>query len=264
MSKNLVLVVGTILALILVGYLGIQAFGASSDVAVAQAQSAPADQSALPRTITVVGRGVVSVKPDIATISIGVQVQSPTVKEATSQAAAQMEKVLAALTAQGVAEKDIQTNNYSISYESRGALGASSTTKVQGAAEPAGVYNVSNMVQVKVRDLTKVSAIVDEAINAGANNLWGINFTLEDTNQAEMEARAKAVADAKSRAEEFAKLAGVKVGPVLQVSEVIGGNAILGAYAADSVRMGGWGGLGPVSPGELEIQFQVQAIYAME
>jgi uncharacterized protein YggE len=267
MSKRILLTVGSLAALAILAALGLQAAGVWSQNAVAQAQSAPAaTTSALPRTITVVGTGKVSVKPDIATISVGIQVDSPTVKEATSQASQQMDKILAALKAQGVAEKDIQTNNYSINYETRALLAPSSTSKAPSStSEPTGTYHVSNMVQVKVRDLKKVSAIVDEVINAGANSLWGINFTLEDTSRVASEARAKAVADAKSRAEEFAKLAGAKVGPALQISEVIGGGSLVGNYMVDSAaKFGGGGGPGAVSQGELEIQFQVQVIYAME
>ncbi len=265
MSHKIVLAVSSIVVLALLAFLGLQAAGVWSQNAVAQAQTTPAASAALPRTITVVGTGKVSVKPDVATISVGVQVDAATVKEATSQAASQMDKILATLKAQGIADKDIQTNNYSINYDARSAVTPVGASKTQSSPAETGVYHVSNMVQVKVRDLAKVSAVVDAVIDAGANNLWGINFTLEDTSKVASEARARAVSDAKARAEEYAKLIGAKVGPALQVSEVIGGGSVVGNYMLDSAaRYGAGGGPGAVSAGELDIQMQAQVIYAIE
>jgi uncharacterized protein len=267
MSKRVLLGLGIVVVLALLGAAGLQAVGAERPASVsAQATAAPAAaQTSLPRSITVVGRGSVSVKPDIATISVGVQSDAATVKEATTDVATKMTAILAALKTQGVADKDIQTNNYSISYETRQPVDVATTTKAQTPVAPTGIYHVSNMVMVKVRDTSKVTALVDALVNAGANNLWGINFTLEDSTKSEADARAKSVADAKSRAEEFAKLAGVKVGPVVSVSEVITGSPLVASYALDSAKFGmGGGGPGAVSPGEVEVSVQVQVVYAIE
>jgi len=269
MSRKVWLGIGLVIALAVVGALGLQLGAAWQPASVsAQASTTPAAASnSLPRSITVVGLGTVSVKPDIATISVGVQSDAATVKEATTDVASKMEKILAVLKAQGIADKDVQTNNYSINFESPSSVGRMSvgTAQATPAPEPAGIYHVSNMVQLKVRGTTKVSALVDALVNAGANNLWGINFTLEDSTKFEADARTKAVANAKARAEELAKLAGVKVGQVVEVSEVITGSPLTLQYGLASAKLGmGGGGPGAVSPGEVEVTVQVQVVYAIE
>ena len=69
---------------------------------------------------------------------------------------------------------------------------------------PAGFYRVSNMVQVTIRDMTKVGDVIDTAVKAGANNVWGISFSLENTDDLEDQAREAAVKDARARAESLA------------------------------------------------------------
>jgi uncharacterized protein YggE len=215
------------------------------------------------RTITVVGQGKVNVKPDVARAQIGVEVFASTVKEATAKNREQMTAVQAALRKAGIAEKDIQTSNYSINFEREpgipmmmelGAKGAEST-------ELQGRYRVSNMVEVVIRDLDDVAAVLDTAVEAGANNIWGVSFDLEDPSAVESEARSKAMANARAKAAELAKLAGVTLGEVVSVSEVIGGPFPVMAFAAE-VR--GFGGGGPISPGELSIQTQLQVVFAIK
>ena len=126
-----------------------------------------------------------------------------------------------------------------------------------------GFYRVSNMVQVTIRDLTKVSDVIDTAVKAGANNVWGISFSLDDTDALEAQAREKAVADAKARAESLASLTGVKVGQVMAVSEVVGGSSVPMFASADRA-MGLGGGGTPAEPGEVTFSTQIQVIYAIQ
>lgn len=223
---------------------------------VAHAQSTT-DGLTIPRTITVVGEGKVKIKPDIARANIGVEVMKNSVKEASDANKAALDAVLAALKAQGVAEKDIQTAGYSIVAERFGPEGPLPENQTN--------YRVSNNVSVVIRDLDKVGAILDAAIEAGANNIYGIEFGLDNTDTVKTEARKAAVADAKAKAEELAGLTGVQVGSVVSVSEVVGNNG--GYYNAATFNqldraMGGGGGT-PITPGELDLTLQLQVVYAI-
>ena len=180
----------------------------------AQAQAVAETTSTLPRTITVVGEGTVKIKPDIAQANIGVEVIRPTVKAASSGAKESMDAVLQALKEQGVDEKDIQTSGFSVWTE-----------RPYGPEGPSDevLYHVSNQVAVTIRDLDTVGTVLDAAIEAGANNIYGVTFSLDDPSQVESKAREKAVADAQAKARELATLNDVEVGDVVSVSEVIGG-----------------------------------------
>ena len=232
------------------------------------AQAAPAAQTGstqpVSRTITVVGRGEVKVKPDVATTTVGVEALGPTVDAAMEDAQARMTSVLDALKKLGIADKDIQTSNFSINFERTPTEPKPAAQATPGAFEPpAGFYRVSNMVQVTIRDLTKVSDVIDTAVKAGANNVWGISFSLDDTDALEAQAREKAVADAKARAESLASLTGVKVGQVMAVSEVVGGSSVPMFASADRA-MGLGGGGTPAEPGEVTFSTQIQVIYAIQ
>ena len=224
----------------------------------AQAQTVAETTSTLSRTITVVGEGTIKIKPDIAQANIGVEVVRATVKAASSGAKESMDAVLKALKEQGVDEKDIQTSGYSVWTE-----------RPYGPEGPSGdeiLYHVSNQVAVTIRDLDTVGTVLDAAIEAGANNIYGVTFNLADPSQVESEARKKAVADAQAKAQELATLNDIKLGDVVSVSEVIGGR---GGYYAGGVReaavsAGLGGGGGPISPGELELTLQLEIVYTAQ
>ncbi len=215
-------------------------------------------EPALPRTITVVGEGKVNIKPDIAQINIGIEIVGDTVQEASSQAADTMDAVLATLTSQGIDQKDIQTSGYNVWVE-----------RPYGPEGPTGdaLYHVNNTVSVIIRDLDTVGTILDAAIEAGANSIYGVTFNVADPSKLMSEGREKAVADARSKAEELAQLNNVTVGEVISISEVVGG---AGGYYAGGFRglpvvegVGG-GDAGPISPGELEMQVQLQITYGIQ
>lgn len=232
----------------------------------AMAIAAEDTSSSMPRTITVIGQGAVSSSPDIATASVGVMVTSPDIKEATSEASNKMEAVMEALKEQGIADKDIRTTSYSINYERRSSFDlqvARPSTTTAGEEEIEGMYHVSNMVTVKIRDLEKVGQVIDAVVNAGANSIWGINFGIDDTTALESEARSKAVDNARARAEELAGLAGVELGKVVSVSEIITGSPYPTASLVRA-EMALGGGAGPISPGELEMSAQIQVTFEIE
>jgi len=221
-----------------------------------------AAQSAKPnpdRTITVVGSGEATAKPDKAYFYAGVEVTADTVQEATRRNNEVMQAIVAALTDRGVEEKDIQTSNFSVSLE-RGTERFPMSEKAK-AGEEQPRYRVSNMVQVTVWDIEKVSELLDATINAGANNIWGVTFTISETESLESEARAKAMQDARARAEELAALAGVSLGRIVSVSENVTGIPVLPVAVEKAAGMGG----GPaISPGEASVRMRVQVSYAIE
>ena len=207
------------------------------------------------RSLTVIGEGKASAKPDQAQINLGVETLASTVQEAIKENDGKMAAVLAALKKLGIADKDIQTAHFSVFLE-----------KVPGSEPLGGAdevirYRVSNQVRVTVREARLVGNVIDEAVAAGANNIWGVSFAVADPKPLQAEARAAAIADAKAKALELARLSGVTLGRVISVSEVIGPSPVLpvALRAAE-----GLGGGAPIEPGELEFTWQLQVVYAIE
>jgi uncharacterized protein YggE len=215
------------------------------------AQDATPTAGTSPAVVTVLGEGSVTVKPDIATVMIGVQVTKPTLPEAQSEATKQMTRVIKAITKAGVKEDDIQTAYYSVNvlqnYDNSGT-----PTEVTG-------YQVSNQVNVTVRDLDKVGSLLEDVVAAGANSIYGITFGIADSSDAESQARAAAVADAKKRAEELAQAAGLSLGRVLAISEGVA-QPVPYAYSQGA---GGKGGGTPVQSGSLQVTVDVQVTYEL-
>lgn len=203
-----------------------------------------------------VGEGKVRIKPDIARVQIGVEVMMNSVKEASEANKEQLESVLAALQEAGIAEEDIQTSGFNIYAERFGPNGPLPDDQIN--------YRVTNTVIVKVRELDTLGAVLDAAIEAGANNIYGVEFSLDDNSSIESEARANAVEDANAKAEDLAQLTGTTVGGVVSISEIIGntGGYYSSNFAEASRAMGG-GGSTPISPGELELVMQLQITYAL-
>jgi hypothetical protein len=221
----------------------------------AAAQSEPASGNGLPRSVTVVGQGSASATPNLATAQIGVDTQSASPESATGENETRMTAVIEALKAAGIAEEDIQTAYYNLYAEQR---------YEPATGQPTGefTYRVSNSVSVKIHDLSRVGEILGAAIQAGANNISGVYFSIEDTSALEAVAREEAVADAKARAQDLARLAGVELGEVVIVSEVIGGPSPV-FYERAALGLGGGGGA-PIQPGQLEVSMQVQVSFAVK
>ena len=203
--------------------------------------------------IWVNGEGKVTVTPDIATLSLGVSAQAKTVAEAQSQAAEAMNKVMAALTDNGVAEKDIQTQHFSIDQV---------TKWDQDKQEEIVIgYRVTNMVTAKIRELDKVGSIIDAVAAAGGDftRINNIVFSVDDPSPYYTEARGKAMADAQAKAEQIAGLSGVKLGKPTYISE----GTIYPVYPTMYKEAAGAPAPTPISPGELELTLNVQVVYAI-
>jgi uncharacterized protein len=179
-------------------------------VAAATWLAAPAMAQVPPPAISVTGEATVSVPPDQAQIDGGVTSDAKTAREASDANNAAMGKVLLALKGAGIDEKDYQTSR--LSLQPQYAPNRSGPSPVVG-------YRASNRVTVKLRDVAKVANIVDVLVGAGANELGGINFMVSQASKLLDDAREKAIADARRKAEIYAKAAGVTLGEPLNISE---------------------------------------------
>lgn len=210
------------------------------------------------QAITVVGEGSAPVEPDIAVANIGVQVANSDVQVASSETQEIMNAVLAAIQEQGVAEEDIQTSGFSI-FADFGPAGPT------GEQAQTPLYRVSNNVNATIRDLEQVAAVLDAAIGAGANNIFGVNFSVDDPSAAASAARAQAIENAQAKAQDLAQLTGLQLGNVVSVSEIIGSRG--GFYGSSGLaamsQAGLGGGGGPIAPGQLNINVQLEVIYSV-
>ncbi|NWG70186.1 MAG: SIMPL domain-containing protein [Parvularculaceae bacterium] len=179
----------------------------AAPVAMADAPGAAAS-----RTIVVNGLGEAAGAPDMAVLSVGVDAQAPTAAQALKENSAKMNATIAKLKARGVADKDMQTQNLSISPLYKYDAPGSAPPRIIG-------YQATNTLSVKLRDLAAAGSVIDDAVAKGANNLGGIAFTFADPRPLMDKARTAAVEDARRKAELLAKAAGVGLGPVLQITD---------------------------------------------
>jgi hypothetical protein len=161
--------------------------------------------------IFVTGDGSVSVRPSYAQLRTGVTTRSKTVKEGVNVSSKLMGAIIAALKASGITEKDIQTAHFSIQpvYESQEPR---TGPKLSG-------YNISNRVNVTVREIDKVGDVLDAVVAAGATDVGSVSFSIADESEALNEARKIAIADARRKAEVYAKASGVQLGGVVSITE---------------------------------------------
>ncbi|MFQ5925614.1 MAG: SIMPL domain-containing protein [Dehalococcoidia bacterium] len=205
--------------------------------------------------IRVSGQGKVTVVPDVAILSAGVEAQASTVEAAMDEAAVAMDRVIAALRANGVAERDVKTQWFNI-YPLR--------RWIDGGYELLLGYRVTNMVSVKIRNVDGTGRIIDAAAQAGGDliRIHGVSFTVDDPSQYHAEARAQAMANAKAEAQQLADLAGVQLGKPFYISESGGFVPIYRDYgmALEGVAVP----TTPISPGETEVTITVQMAFAIQ
>jgi hypothetical protein len=206
--------------------------------------------------IWVSGEGKVTAVPDLAMLNLGVEAQEKTVQEAQTEAVTTMTALVAALKSNGVADKDIQTTVYSIEMVTKWNVDTNEQITIG--------YKVTNTVTAKMRDMSKVGTIIDAAAEAGGNltRVSGISFTVDDPTAYYTQAREKAMADAKAKAEQMAGLANITLGKAFYISE--SGGYIPTPYAIKDYAAGGASGTTPISAGELEMTVTVQVAYSIE
>ena len=209
------------------------------------------------RTLNVNGVGQVFITPDIAYLYAGVHTEKPTAAEAVAANNAQTQQVIDALKEFGVEEKDIHTSSFSIWPIDR-------YDPATGTATGEKYYAVDNTVYVTARDLTKLGALLDTVIKAGANTINSVQFDLSDKTAAMKEARAAAMKNAKSQAEELAGLASVSLVEITNISYTDST-----PYVYAEMGRGGGGGAGiqanvPIEPGQMTITASVSVTYEIK
>ena len=215
--------------------------------APASAQT-PAD---FPPAISVTGEAQISVAPDIAFVDAGVATDAKTAREASEANNNAMTKVFAALKAANIDARDIQTSR--LSLQPQYAPNRSGPSPVVG-------YRASNRVTVRIHDVSKVAGVIDTLVAAGANEIGGINFTVSQASKLLDEAREKAVADARRKAEIYARAAGVTLGAPLSISE--GGAPTIPLFRARMAPMAA--AATPIAQGEETLSVSVGITWAIK
>ena len=237
------LTISLVLVLALVGLVGCTP-GTSSTIFTSNQQEG----------VWVNGHGEVNAAPDIAILQLGISAQRASVAEAQAEAATSMDKVMTALKKGGIADKDIQTQHFSIQQVTRWDQDKQQEIVIG--------YRVSNMVVAKIREIAKTGSIIDAVAEAGGDftRIDNISFSIDDPSPYRDQARDKAMADAKAKAEQLANLSGVKLGKPTYISESVSypvyPSPIRGAEAAPAPMT-------PISPGELKISLDIQVVYAI-
>lgn len=207
-----------------------------------------------PGGFSVTGEGKAQIKPDLATVNLGVQATGVSTQVVQDQMNKTINAVVAAVKDQGIDEKDIQTAQYTINptYDYTGG-----TQKITG-------YSGSTNVAVKVRDISKVNGVIDAATGNGANQVGSPQFSNADNSSALDQARSLAIADAKKKAQSAAGAAGFSLGKIINYSESQGGQPV-------PVPMVGLGGAESkavpptqVEPGQNEVDLQVTLTYEVK
>jgi uncharacterized protein YggE len=206
--------------------------------------------------LTVSGQGQVELAPDVAYVTIGVHTEAADISEAVSQNADQVANVMEALVGMGVAREDMQTSNFSL------YTGEDYDPFTGQSLGP--LYTVDNTVNVTVRDLENMGNLLDGAISAGANSIWGVTFDVDDKDAAMQEARDEALAEAMSEAEALATAAGVNLGGIQSLTY---SNVSTGYYGPYYGMGGGGGGAAEsatsIVPGLITVTAEVVVSYTI-
>jgi uncharacterized protein len=215
----------------------------------------PASAQNLPPAISVSGEANVSVAPDLAQVEGGVTSEAKTAREASDANNAAMGKLLSALKGAGIDEKDYQTSRLVLQPEYAAVTPNRNIPQITG-------YRASNRVTIKVRDVTKVAKVIDTLVGAGANEIGGINFIVTQASKALDEARTKAIADARRKAEIYAKAAAVTLGEPISITEE--GTAPPPVFRGKVAAPMAASAPTPVAPGEELLSITVNVTWAIK
>ncbi len=206
-----------------------------------------------PATINVRGSATVMGEPNLASVELGVELVDANLGTAFSSAAVTASAVIEAIRAAGIPEEDIQTSSVNVFPEER----------YDGRTGEVGerVFRVRYIITVIVRDTTLIEAVINGAVNAGANTIYNLNFGIDDASALEAEARTAAVQNARDKAQQIADALGVTLGAPLRVNEYDGQNNPMplarGAAMMDSMATM------PISTGQLGVTVQVDITFAI-
>jgi len=202
------------------------------------------------RTVTVKAVGTVSAAPDVVRLNLGVQSSNSNLNSAIEDNNSRMEGIIDVLEKYNIAESDYRTSNFSVYYQQ----------PPYGSEKPSaeGSYNVNNNIFVEFSDIDKIGGFIDEALNAGANQFYGLDYGIKNTDSLIKEARKLAVRNAIELAEEMAEAAGTVITGIISIEEF----PYYGGEPLYSARMSVDSGSNSLitAPGEKPIEVQVQLI----
>ena len=215
----------------------------------------PQTSQAPQKTISVSSEGTVKAKPDMAYINVGVQTENKSSKVAQQENATKMNKVMEVLKGLKIDDKDIKTSQYSI-YPIERYSEKDQRSYVTG-------YRVNNTLEITIRDISKVGAVIDAVTSNDANTVSNIQFTVADPDKYYLQALENATSKAKAKAEVLAKQFGIKIGLPSQINEASGGYyPPVMYYSADSMKARNEAApTTSISTGELEIRASVGLVY---
>lgn len=239
--NGILVAVGTVLVL----YLAILSIKALAEYGRVGLEPRPRD------TFTIQGEGKISAQPTLAEVDLGLYSEGPDVAPVQQANTAKVNAIIAALKQMGIADADMQTSNYSISPKFEYADGVQNVVG----------YTVSQNLKIKVRNLSNIGAVLARAGELGANQVNGVRFTIDDPTDVQQQARTKAIADAKMKAEELARAMGVRIVKIVTFSESSDGMTPppifyrgLEAAAADAA-------IPDIQSGELDVQSRVSVTF---
>ena len=208
-------------------------------------------------TITVSDTGIVYAAPDLVLVNFSVATEAKTVEQSMAENAEKMNGIIDSMKQEGVEDKDLKTTNFSIYplYE----YDRSSSIWPEGKRILAG-YEVSQTLEVKIRDLEKVSVFMQNAVDSGANQVGSLQFTVDDQDSFKKDAREEAIGKAKLKAQELAEQLGASLGRIIDFSE--GESSPVFRYSTADMEVGmGGGGVPEIEAGENKIEITVSITY---
>ena len=205
--------------------------------------------------VVAVGTGTVSAEPEIANVVFGVELQGDDPAAIMDEAAERMDQAIAAVQELGVSEEDVRTTGYNLWVE---------TVRDPDAGTPTGevLYHIWQQVRVKLSDIDRVGDLLGAVVEAGANTVSEVNFTVEDPEALMEEAREEAMENATTRAQQMAEGLGLTLGSPVSVMETSGGGPVPLGLGGGGEMMGA--AAPSISPGSLSVSVSVQIVYEIE
>jgi len=213
-------------------------------------------ESDFPPAISVTGEASISVPPDRAEIDAGVTTDAKTAREASDANNVAMGKVIAVLKSSDIDEKDVQTSRLSLQPQY-----SASVSNRPGPTTIVG-YRASNRVTIRLKDVAKVAGVIDTLVGAGANDIGNVNFMVSNASKLLDDAREKAIADARHKAEIYAEAASVALGAPLSISEGGAPSPVFRAKMAMPAAIAG--APTPIAQGEETLSVSVAVTWAIK
>jgi uncharacterized protein len=222
---------------------------------IGSAQAIPVQPQSNPG-VSVVGEGIVLAQPDVARITIGVEVFDASLANAQAQAAKQMDAVVTKLKADGIAENDIRTVSYTVTPVYDQQPNNPNQQVLRG-------YTVQNQVEVRTTNVAGLGPLIDDAVAAGATRIYGISFEASDMESLKNQARDQAMANAAAKAQQLARGASVTLGKPIVIEESdTGGVTPVQAVAPRAAAAPA--ATTPIQPGQMQISTTVRVTYAIQ